>query len=126
MYVVTGGAGFIGSNVVAQLAQRGAAVVVVDWLHEDERWRNLARHEILDVISPEHLQPWLERQGSAVEAIVHLGANSSTTETDVDLIYRQNIARDARPAAMVHAQRPAPGLRLIGGDLRRRQRRLRR
>ena len=90
MYVVTGGAGFIGSNVVAQLAQRGAAVVVVDWLHKDERWRNLARHEIVDVISPEQLQPWLERQGSAVEAIVHLGANSSTTETDVDLIYRQN------------------------------------
>ena len=90
MYVVTGGAGFIGSNVVAQLAERGVPVVVADWLRHDERWRNLARHEIQDVIAPETLLPWLERHAEAIQAVVHMGANSSTTETDVDLIFRQN------------------------------------
>jgi ADP-L-glycero-D-manno-heptose 6-epimerase len=90
MYVVTGGAGFIGSNVVAQLSERGDEVVVVDWLRNDDRWRNLAKHEIADVVAPEELQRWLERHADAIDAVVHLGANSSTTETDVDLVVRQN------------------------------------
>jgi ADP-L-glycero-D-manno-heptose 6-epimerase len=91
MYVVTGGAGFIGSNVVAQLAQGGREVVVCDWMRTDERWRNLARHEIADVVLPEDLVGFLNRHVAAVEAIIHMGANSSTTETDVDLIVRQNV-----------------------------------
>ena len=91
VYVVTGGAGFIGSNVVAELSDRGAAVVVCDWLRSDERWRNLAKHGIVDLIPPEALLGWLERNRHDVEAVVHLGAISSTTETDVDLIVRNNV-----------------------------------
>jgi len=91
MYVVTGGAGFIGSNLVAELAARGAEVIVCDYLREDGRWRNLAKHEIADVIVPDGLNDWLERNGRAVEAVLHLGANSSTSETNVDLIVRQNV-----------------------------------
>jgi len=90
MYIVTGGAGFIGSNVVARLAQRGAEVVVVDWLRSDERWRNLARHEIADLIAPEALPGWLQAHAGQVEAVIHMGANSSTTETDADLVFRHN------------------------------------
>ena len=90
MYVVTGGAGFIGSNIVARLAARGDAVVVADWLRSDDRWRNLAKHELLDLIIPEALQTWLERNRAGVEAVLHMGANSSTTEADADLIVRQN------------------------------------
>jgi ADP-L-glycero-D-manno-heptose 6-epimerase len=90
MYIVTGGAGFIGSNVVARLAERGAEVVVVDWLRSDERWRNLARHELADLIVPEALPGWLQAHAAQVEAVIHMGANSSTTETDADLIFRQN------------------------------------
>jgi len=91
VYIVTGGAGFIGSNLVAELAARGEAVVVCDWLRSDERWRNLAKHEIVDLIAPEDLLFWLETNQSEVEAVVHLGAISSTTETDVDLIVRNNV-----------------------------------
>ncbi len=91
MYVVTGGAGFIGSNVVADLAQRGHEVAVCDWLRTDERWRNLAKHEIADIVLPEDLAGWLDRHANAVEAVIHMGANSSTTESDVDLIVRQNV-----------------------------------
>ncbi len=91
MYVVTGGAGFIGSNVVAALTAARHEVIVCDWLRNDERWRNLAKHEIADIVLPENLLDWLGRNADDVEAVIHMGANSSTTETDVDLIVRQNV-----------------------------------
>jgi ADP-L-glycero-D-manno-heptose 6-epimerase len=91
VYVVTGGAGFIGSNVVAELAEQGHEVAVADWLRADERWRNLAKHEVTDLILPEELLAWLDRHADQVDAVIHMGANSSTTETDVDLIVRQNV-----------------------------------
>jgi ADP-L-glycero-D-manno-heptose 6-epimerase len=91
MYLVTGGAGFIGSNLVAGLAALGREVVVCDWLGSDERWRNLARHELAGVIAPEALLPWLERTRDPIEAVVHLGAISSTTETDVERIVAFNV-----------------------------------
>jgi ADP-L-glycero-D-manno-heptose 6-epimerase len=91
MFLVTGGAGFIGSNVVAALAARGEEVVVCDWLRDDDRWRNLAKHEIADIITPESLHTWLRRHHSSVEAIVHMGAISATTEKNVDAIMGHNV-----------------------------------
>ena len=50
MIIVTGGAGFIGSNLAAALAARGTGeVIVCDWLGADEKWRNLAKHEVADL-----------------------------------------------------------------------------
>lgn len=89
--IVTGGAGFIGSNIAAALAKDGCEVIVCDWLGNDDRWRNLAKHELADIIVPEALPAWLERSEPRVEAIVHMGAISATTESDVDLIVRSNI-----------------------------------
>ena len=91
MYVVTGGAGFIGSNVVAALAAGGGEIVVSDWLRSDERWRNLAKHEIAALIAPDDLPAWLRHNRASVEAVIHLGAISATTETNVDLIVSHNI-----------------------------------
>jgi ADP-L-glycero-D-manno-heptose 6-epimerase len=91
MLLVTGGAGFIGSNLVAALAERGHDVVVCDWLRSDERWRNLAKHELAGLIAPDDLPAWLARNPAAVKAVFHLGAISSTTETDVDLIVARNV-----------------------------------
>jgi ADP-L-glycero-D-manno-heptose 6-epimerase len=91
MYLVTGGAGFIGSNIVAALASRGDEVVVCDWLRSDERWRNLAKHEIAALIAPKDLPTWLDRNAATVDAVVHMGAISTTTETDIDLIVSRNI-----------------------------------
>jgi ADP-L-glycero-D-manno-heptose 6-epimerase len=91
MYLVTGGAGFIGSNIVAALGERNDEVVVCDWLRDDERWRNLAKHEISEIIEPESLFAWLHRKGDRLRAVVHMGAISATTETNVDLIAARNI-----------------------------------
>jgi ADP-L-glycero-D-manno-heptose 6-epimerase len=91
MYLVTGGAGFIGSNVVAALSERRDEVVVCDWLRDDERWRNLAKHEFLEIIEPENVLGWLHRKGHNLRGVVHMGAVSTTTETNVDLIAARNI-----------------------------------
>jgi ADP-L-glycero-D-manno-heptose 6-epimerase len=91
MHLVTGGAGFIGSNIVAALAARGADVVVCDWLRSDERWRNLAKHEIAGIVAPPDLHDWLRRNGEDVEIVIHMGAISTTTESDIDLIVANNV-----------------------------------
>jgi len=91
MIVVTGGAGFIGSNVVAALAERGEEVVVVDRLRSGSKWRNLAHHEVEALVAPEALSDWLQARGHRVGGVIHMGAISATTETDADLIAETNI-----------------------------------
>ncbi|KJV41739.1 ADP-glyceromanno-heptose 6-epimerase [Brevundimonas sp. KM4] len=99
MIVVTGGAGFIGSNIVARLtAETAYDVVVCDRLETADlaKWKNLAKHAIADFWSPEELFEQLERHTERIEAVVHMGAISSTTEPDADLILRTNfiLSRD--------------------------------
>jgi ADP-L-glycero-D-manno-heptose 6-epimerase len=91
MYVVTGGAGFIGSNLVAALAARGEDVTVCDWMGQDERWRNLRNHEIAGLVEPEKLSPFLEENKKTIRAVLHMGAISATTERNIDLIAERNI-----------------------------------
>jgi ADP-L-glycero-D-manno-heptose 6-epimerase len=89
--VVTGGAGFIGSNVVAALAAKGdREIAVCDVFGKGDKWLNLAKHELSAIISPPDLLDFLNSENYRMEAIVHLGAISDTTETDVDLIVRNN------------------------------------
>jgi ADP-L-glycero-D-manno-heptose 6-epimerase len=85
MYIVTGGTGFIGSNLVAALADRGEEVAVCDWMRTDERWRNLAKHELAALIAPEALLGWLRARSRPIRAIIHMGAISATTETNAAL-----------------------------------------
>ena len=91
MYIVTGGAGFIGSNLVAALAARGEEVVVCDWMGQDERWRNLRKHEIAGLVEPEKLISFLDEHKKAVKAVLHMGAVSATIERDIDLLAERNI-----------------------------------
>ncbi len=93
--LVTGGAGFIGSNIVAAHA-KDADVIVSDWLGQDERWRNLAKHDIADHVFPEDLPDFLKGNAHSIDTIIHMGAISATTETNVDAIMRNNfhLSRD--------------------------------
>lgn len=91
--MVTGGAGFIGSCLVAALERAGVPdVVVVDRLDHEAKRLNLAKRRNLAAIVPaEAFDDFLERDGRHVEALFHLGAISSTTETDLDLLQRVNV-----------------------------------
>ena len=96
---VTGGAGFIGSNIVARLAEdHELDVVVCDRLREADlgKWRNIAKHPIGDFVAPEQMFEWLEKRWRDVELVVHMAAVSSTTEPDADKIVHSNftLSRD--------------------------------
>ncbi len=91
LVVVTGGAGFIGSNIVLELAKAGERVVVCDLFRTGEKWRNLAAARLHDIVRPDVLFEWLARHRDKVGMIVHMGAISSTTENDVDRFVAANI-----------------------------------
>jgi ADP-L-glycero-D-manno-heptose 6-epimerase len=95
MLLVTGGAGFIGSNVVAALNDAGRAdVAVCDLLGHDGKWRNLAKRQLADIVPPAELLAWLN--GRRLDAIIHLGAISETTATDGDLVIETNFRLSMR------------------------------
>ena len=91
LVLVTGAAGFIGSNVARMLASQGARVVACDWFGSGSKWTNLRDVQLHDVIRPEALMDWLRALPSPPTAILHMGAVSTTTEADVDLIVARNI-----------------------------------
>jgi ADP-L-glycero-D-manno-heptose 6-epimerase len=95
MLLVTGGAGFIGSNIVAALNDAGRAdVVVCDQLGHEGKWRNLAKRQLADIVPPRELPDWLN--GRKLEAIIHMGAISETTATDGDLVIEANFRLSLR------------------------------
>ncbi|MCK1652654.1 ADP-glyceromanno-heptose 6-epimerase [Bradyrhizobium sp. 149] len=95
MLLVTGGAGFIGSNVVAALNEAGRSdVVVCDLLGKDGKWRNLAKRQLVDIVPPAELLDWLK--GRKLDAVIHLGAISATTATDGDLVFETNFRMSMR------------------------------
>src|SRR3984893_12145980 len=95
MLLVTGGAGFIGSNVVAALNDSGRGdVAVCDMLGHDGKWHNLAKRQLADIVPPAELMEWLK--GRKLDALVHLGAISETTATDGDLVVETNFRLSLR------------------------------
>ncbi len=91
MILVTGGAGFIGSNLQAALYAAGREVAITDWLGEAGKWRNLRHHPPLNLVDPDDLEEFLASH-PPIETIVHLGAISETTAADGDVIWARNVA----------------------------------
>ena len=93
MIVVTGGAGFIGSAVVWRLNQLGEDnIVIVDRLGQSEKWKNLVGLKYADIYHKENFIDMVldDTVPFQVEAIIHLGACSSTTQKDADYLLHNN------------------------------------
>lgn len=90
MIIVTGGAGFIGSCVVRSLNEAGRSdIVIVDNISETDKWMNMRNKKYIKYV---HKSRFLEELPTYenVEAIVHMGAQSSTTERDFDYLWENN------------------------------------
>lgn len=107
--IVTGGAGFIGSNLIHRLNREGLDhIIVVDNLTNADKCRNLVRCRFTDLLDKEDLLLALDRIGP-IEAIFHLGACSSTTEQDGRYLLRNNVDYSKRLLAWCQAN----GARLL-------------
>jgi ADP-L-glycero-D-manno-heptose 6-epimerase len=95
MIIVTGGAGFIGSAVVNRLNELGRDdILIVDHLGDGDKWKNLAPLKFRDYLEKDAFIALVESASSSlsaeVESIIHLGACSSTTETNVSFLINNN------------------------------------
>ncbi len=93
MIVVTGGAGFIGSALIAELNKRRVTdILVVDELGMDNKWKNLLNLSFADYVEKDDfLEMVVENKLSApIEAVFHMGACTSTTETNSSYLIKNN------------------------------------
>jgi ADP-L-glycero-D-manno-heptose 6-epimerase len=92
MWIVTGGAGMIGSVLLWRLNQEGIEdLLVVDRLGTSEKWKNLRQRRFRDYLeADDFLERLNRRQFARIEGIIHLGAATSTTETDASFLIRNN------------------------------------
>lgn len=113
MIVVTGGAGFIGSNIVKGLNEAGEdKILVVDRLGTADKWKNLVGLDFLDYEHKDDFEAKLDRGlfDEGVRAVFHLGACSSTTERDADYLMSNNYQFSKKLATRFGA---VDGLRFI-------------
>ncbi len=93
MYIVTGGAGFIGSAMVWKLNQMGVDdILVVDNLSETDKWKNLVGLRYADYLHRDQFRKYLLEGDDpfGTKAVFHMGACSSTTERDADFLMENN------------------------------------
>lgn len=99
MIIITGGAGFIGSSLVWALNQKAYEdIVIVDALRDGTKWKNLVKRKFTQILHKDELFTWLQdtKNASAVEAILHMGACSATTEMNMDYLLKNNVQYSMR------------------------------
>jgi len=107
------GCGYAGGSFLRQQYR----IVACDQFGSGDKWRNLSRHRIFEIISPTELMPWLAEHTSEISAILHFGASSSTTETNVDSILQHNFTLSRQLWLWATAQKVPVHLCLLRCDL---------
>jgi ADP-L-glycero-D-manno-heptose 6-epimerase len=108
LIVVTGAAGFIGSCTVRYLNDQGFNnLLLVDDIKKTQKWKNLLNKQCVDLVSRHDLFTWLEGREDTIQAFIHLGACSDTTETDGNYLMETNFRYTVRLAeyAIKHTKR---------------------
>jgi ADP-L-glycero-D-manno-heptose 6-epimerase len=93
MIIVTGGAGFIGSALIAEFNKRNITdILVVDQLGKDRKWKNLQSLSFADYVEKDDFLELIieDELDSPVDAVFHLGACSDTTETNASFLIKNN------------------------------------
>ena len=98
MYILTGGAGFIGSNTLATLNRMGCSdILVVDNVASSPKWKNLVGRSFRLYVHKNSLWSWLEKHDrESVEAVIHLGACTDTMEKNFDYLVENNVTYSRR------------------------------
>jgi len=112
MIIVTGGAGFIGSAIIWRLNQLGNEnILVVDNLGTDEKWKNLVplkfhdymeKGEFLNLVVGDRIGARLRSENEKIDAIIHMGACSSTTEQNATFLIENNFEYTRQLAITAH------------------------
>lgn len=90
MIIVTGGAGFIGSCIVRSLNDAGCTdIVIVDNISETDKWMNMRNKAYIKYVQKSKFLAELPSYEN-VEAIIHMGAQSATTERNFDYLWDNN------------------------------------
>ena len=92
MILITGGAGMIGSIIAWHLnsALNRDDLVIVDRITHEDQWQNLVKRQYANYLDKDELFDWLDA-GNPVEAVIHMGAISATTERDFNKLVEANI-----------------------------------
>ena len=110
MIIVTGGAGFIGSALVWKLNQMGEhEIVIVDELGSSEKWKNLTGLSFVDIYHKDEFIDLIIEDAVPfeIDSILHMGACSSTTETNADYLLQNNYnySQDLAKYCLLHKAR---------------------
>jgi len=92
MIIITGGAGMIGSMIAWHLNQMLGRddIVIVDRIQHQDQWQDLVHRRYSQYLDKDELLPWLEN-AKGIDAIIHMGAISATTERDFNKLVADNI-----------------------------------
>lgn len=91
MIVITGAYGFIGSNLVAELEHKSKEeLVLVDVFGHGYKWKNISNRFLHKMMEPQALVDFIRDNHGTISCVIHMGANSSTVEDDVDNLVNNN------------------------------------